>query len=271
MLLSIFLITCNEEKRLARTLEAASALAEDIVLVDSGSQDKTLEIASTYGARVFDRVWEGYGPQKRFAEDQCHHDWVLNLDADEVLTPDLIQEIKTLFEQGPPPYKFYRLRLVSVYPHQDRPRPFADFQNCVRLYNRRFGRYADHPTWDRVVLPPNTPSGQLKNKACHYSILDLHHFIDKENRYTSLQAQTQKTKAPFLLILRLCLEFPFSFLKTYLLRRHIFGGMYGFCLSVSHAHARFSRIAKMWEHHVFKEKAGAFPELKQTPSPDKTK
>jgi len=79
--LSVFVIARNEERRIGAVLAAARALSDDLVVVDSGSTDRTIEIAKAAGAHVFHREWQGYGPQKRFAEEQCRHDWLLNLDA----------------------------------------------------------------------------------------------------------------------------------------------------------------------------------------------
>ena len=95
--LSIFIIAQNEVDRIGRTIEAARALSDDIILVDSGSTDGTQALAESLGARVIFNAWPGYGQQKRFAEEQCRHDWLLNLDADEVVPPDLAAEIAALF------------------------------------------------------------------------------------------------------------------------------------------------------------------------------
>lgn len=94
--LSIFIITRNEADRLPRTLAAIRTLSDDIVVVDSGSTDDTVALAAAAGARTLHRDWEGYGPQKRFAEEQCRHPWLLNLDADEWIPPHLADEIREI-------------------------------------------------------------------------------------------------------------------------------------------------------------------------------
>jgi glycosyltransferase involved in cell wall biosynthesis len=100
--LSVFIIARDEADRITRTLEAVSALSDDIIVIDSGSRDGTVALAKEAGARVIHNEWPGYGQQKRFAEQQCRHNWMLNLDADEVVPPELAGEIAALFAHGDP-------------------------------------------------------------------------------------------------------------------------------------------------------------------------
>lgn len=119
--LSIFIIAQNEADRIGRTIEAARALSDDIVVVDSGSSDGTQALAVSLGARVIFNAWPGYGQQKRFAEDQCRHDWLLNLDADEVVPPDLAAEIVALFAKGSPASDAYKVRIAEIFPGEGAP------------------------------------------------------------------------------------------------------------------------------------------------------
>lgn len=244
--LSVFLITLNEEARLGRTLSAVQDLAGEIVVVDSGSADATVEIAKKHGARVFHREWAGYGPQKRFAEQQCCYDWLLNLDADEVVTPELAAEIRALFSGSQPPPGAYRLRIRTVYPGEDRPRFFARTYNEIRLYHKNVGCYRDHPVYDRVVVESGR-IGQLRACVYHYEFISFSHLIGKLNRLTDLQAATARGRNKPLLYARLLFEMPITFLKFYLLRGHVFGGYKGFVVSLSSAFMRTMRLAKMLE------------------------
>src|SRR5688572_2895484 len=99
--LSVFIIARNEADRLGETLRAVRGLTDDLVVVDSGSTDGTQVLAESLGARVVHHDWAGYGPQKRFAETLCRHEWLLNLDADEVVPPDLSAEIASLLAGAP--------------------------------------------------------------------------------------------------------------------------------------------------------------------------
>lgn len=240
---SAFLITRNEEQRLPATL-AALQWADEIVVVDSGSVDRTEEIARDAGARFHHHDWTGYGAQKRHAEGLCSHDWVLNVDADEVVTDELAREIADLLATRPSPAG-YRVRILNVYPGDSGPRPFANDYDVVRFYHRAAGSYRDHPLFDRVVL--SGPERRLRGAIHHNPLLSLHHMVEKENAYSSYVAETAGQRSRTGLLLRLPFEMPVAFLKFYFLRRHVFGGWKGFMFSLTAAFARTLRIAKMLE------------------------
>lgn len=248
MPLSVFLITKNEEARLGQVLDAVGDLSDDIVIVDSGSTDKTLEIAQKFGARTFHRDWAGYGGQKRYAEDQCKHDWLLNLDADEVLTPALRHEIATLFATEDPVPGAYKLRIRNLYPGDKKPRPFANDYNVVRLYHCSSGRYRDDPVYDRVVLSANVRAQQLAAPIHHHSIINWFHMVDKANHFTGHEIAKVAARPRGILMVRLFTEMPFQFLRNYVLRGHIFGGWKGFVFALNTAFLRTLRIAKALEH-----------------------
>lgn len=244
---SVFLITRNEAARLPRTL-AALSWADEIVVVDSGSSDQTIEIAREFGAKVHHRDWEGYGPQKVFAEGLCRNDWLLNVDADEVVTPELAREIKDLDGAAP---GAYRIRILNVYPGDERPRPWANDYNVVRLYHRGVAGYRDHPLFDRVES--RGAVGQLDRPIHHYPLISWEHFIEKENRYSSYTAQAAAPRRRWTLLLRLPFEMPASFVKFYFLRRHFTGGWKGFVFALSAAFMRTLRLAKMLETYQQKK------------------
>ncbi len=243
--ISVFIITRNEEERLARTL-AALAWADQVVVVDSGSTDNTEQIARAAGAEFHHRDWTGYGPQKVFAEGLCRNDWLLNVDADEVVTPELAAEMKAAVADDASPAG-YKVQIWNVYPGDQRPRRFANDYNVVRLYHRAAGGYRDHELFDRVVLEGT--ARQLKAPIHHFPLTSFHHFVDKENTYSTYVAGVSKRRGRAGLILRLVLEMPLSFLKFYFLRRHLFGGWKGFMFSLTAAFSRTLRIAKMLEKH----------------------
>jgi glycosyltransferase involved in cell wall biosynthesis len=245
--ISAFIIAQNEEARLPRTIAALRSWVDEIIVVDSGSTDRTVELARSVGAKVFYREWSGYGNQKRFAEKCCRNDWVLNVDADEVVTPALADEICGLFsgENRPRPGG-YKVRILNVYPGDQKPRPFADDYNVVRLYHRAVGRYREHPIFDRVILK-ETPPRQLSHPIYHYSYISLAHIIEKNNKFSSFRTESFPPRSRPYLLFRLWFEFPVSFLKSYFLRRHCTGGWKGFYFSLCLAFLRTTVVAKMLE------------------------
>jgi len=244
--LSVFIITRDEEMRIGRTLAALNDLADDILVVDSGSTDNTVAIAQSMRARVIFRAWEGYGQQKQFAEQQCRHRWVLNVDADEVVTPELAAEIRALFDPQPPRPGAYNIHILTVYPGDARPRRFARDYNVVRLYHRAVGAYRPHPSFDRVELV-NVAPAQLNAPLWHYPIVDWHGFIEKLNGFSTFQASLPSKHSGAMLKLRLVSEFPINFFKSYILRAHFTGGWKGFYFAFNQAFMRTSRIAKILE------------------------
>jgi len=240
--LSVTIITKNEGDRLDRCLEALRGLADEIVVVDSGSTDDTMAVAQRLGARVEQHVWNGYGPQKRAAEDYAHTDWILNLDADEVATPTLVQEIKALMAIGPP-LRAYRFKIRNVYPGKDRPRWLADSHNYVRLYDKRAVRFRESAVHDTVDTKDEAV-GQLKGTATHFSVRSWEHVRRKHDAYTTLQAQTLR-KPKWWILLRLPFEYPATFLRYYIFRGHFTGGWDGIYTSHLASLARIMRLRKM--------------------------
>lgn len=253
--LSIFLIARDEADRLPATLAAVRPLSHDILVVDSGSTDGTQDIARQAGARVITQAWSGYGEQKRFAEDRCQYDWVLNLDADEVVPPDLAAEIAALFQTGEPPLDGYRLRIAEIFPGEQAPHRWAYVLSPVRLYRRSRGRYSNSPVHDRVDMAEDARIGTLRGTLHHFSVRSLGEQIAKLNRYTDAQADDLDRRGERLSVLRLALEFPANFFKAWIGRRHILRGVYGFMTAMNFAFYRYLRVAKHWERRL-KRKAG---------------
>lgn len=252
--LSVYIITLNEEKRLPQTLAAASEVADEIVVVDSGSTDKTEEIAKSFGAKFIFNKWKNISSQKNFAENQCSNDWVLSLDADEVLSPGLIEEIKKI--KTAPAALAYKVKIGNMYPGYAKPRPFTRRYNLVRLYNRKTGgNMPDDLTHDRVVLRSGVKPAQLRHEIYHYSYLDLFHLWNKLNVYTNELVKTAVVTNKKYSRLRLLTEFPRQFLTYYIGRRNCFDGWWGFINSTTMAYFRFLKIAKYFEYKMLEAEA----------------
>jgi glycosyltransferase involved in cell wall biosynthesis len=248
MQLSCCIIAHNEADRIERCIRAVNGIVDEIVVVDSGSTDDTVDRCKALGAKVFFNKWEGYGPQKRFAEDCARHDWILNLDADEVVTPKLAGEIAALKSSQKKLLPAYRFRQVTVYPGHERPRLWADYHNYVRLYDRRLVRFRTSLVHDTVDTGSHRV-GQLKGIALHFSWRSVEHVGAKLDRYTDLQAKELK-KSRLQILARLPFEYPVQFFRYYVLRRNFTGGLTGVHVSHVIARARTNRLRKLLDQRA---------------------
>lgn len=248
--LSVFIIAMNEADRIGDTIRAVRDLTDDLVVVDSGSTDGTQAIAAALGARVIHHPWPGYGPQKRFAEEQCRHTWVLNLDADEVVPPELAAAIRDTFAAVEASRDAYRLGIAEIFPGERRPHPWAYTLWPVRLYRLDRGRYSPSLVHDRVDLLPGARVGRLRPPIHHFSVRSLGDQVEKLNRYSDQQADDLDLRGVTIPAWRIFAEFPAAFLKAYFGRRHFVRGGYGFLTAMNYAIARHLRVAKHYERRL---------------------
>lgn len=245
-LISAYVRTKNEARLIDAVVRAALLAADEVVVVDSGSTDGTVEIASKAGARVLTQRWLGNGKQKRFAEEHCRHNWLLDLDADEVLSPALAAEMRALMAKGEPPFRIYRTPVAIAPPLA---RPWIGFGGVVRhkLYDRRHVRAPDHAAWDQFPVAKGEKTGAFKAPIIHYAFTDTTHLIDKLNRNSSTRARELPPKSAPLLVLRIFFGLPFYVAKRYFLDGLFRGGVDGFSFSMLSGFGRWMRDVKMYE------------------------
>lgn len=250
--LSVYVVTLNEEKRLTKTLKQAQKVADEIIVVDSGSTDKTVEIAQKHNAKVIHNEWKSYCDQKHFAEQQCSNDYVLMLDADEVLSDELVKEIKALKKN--PQYNAYRTKITDMFPTDIEPSKFANSFNPVRLYNKKYvSMPKDKMNKDRVKVPENMPIAQLQAPIHHYSIISIEDTVHKHNIHsTELQKTLEKENRTYS-IFRLVVELPYQFTRYYIFKKFIFRGVYGFIMANVIAYFRFLKVAKRIETQMLRK------------------
>jgi glycosyltransferase involved in cell wall biosynthesis len=256
--LSAYIRTLNESSRIAEAVRAALAVADEVVVVDSGSTDGTRQIAEAAGARVIAQPWLGNGGQKRAGEDACRHDWLLDLDADEVVSSELAAEIRALFASGPPAGGVYALKLVTVPPYGPVwTRASLSWRN--KLYDRRRVRMPDHKAWDQLALSPDMTPTRLRGALWHHSFRNIGHVVDKLNRVSGVRARESRLKSYPAVVLRVIFAMPVYFLRHYLLRGLWRAGLYGFAMAVTAAVGRWLRDVKMLERHYDRRRAGSAP------------
>ena len=223
--LSAVVITLDEEADIGRTLEAVR-FADEILVVDSGSRDRTVEICRSRGARVLMRPFDGYGPQKRFAVEQAQNDWVLCVDADEVLTPELASAIQALLAQGPP-LPAYRLTFHTVFMGQALSRGAIGHRGHVRLFDRRRARWTTARVHEAVEV--DGPVGSLPGVVHHYNVRDLSEAIAKLDLYSRMGAEEllRRGRRARSVAALLALT-PYHFLRYWLLNGNLLNGTPGF-------------------------------------------
>jgi glycosyltransferase involved in cell wall biosynthesis len=240
--LSLIVITRDAALELADCLASVPFAAEAIV-VDSGSRDDTVAMAQRCGARVIERGWDGFGPQKNFAVAQAHYDWVLCVDADERVTAELGASIRALFATGTPPASAYavarRNRFLGRWLTHGEGYP--DWN--VRLFDRRRARWSDDPVHEHVVA--DAPVARLRGDLEHASAESLEAYIAKQNHYTSLQAAAMHARGERASAWRVALSPAARFFRFYVIKLGFLDGIPGFAHIAIGAFASFLKYAKL--------------------------
>ena len=234
--LSVTIITKNEEKRIAKCLESVS-FADEILVVDSGSTDRTVEIAKQHGARVIEQTWLGYGRQKQFAVEQAKNDWVLCLDADEWLSDKLAKSI--MDELRAPKFFAYESARCNKFMgrwlrHGD---GYPDWS--LRFFNSNNARWSDDPVHERVISKDVV--GRLRGDLMHTSEDGLVEYIKKQKRYAEIQAAQYSGRNIGYLILRAVFSFISRLIRLYVWKRGFLDGFPGFAHSCISAWAGFNK------------------------------
>ena len=243
--LSVILITRNEEANLDDCLASLEGIAQQIVVVDTNSSDRTLEIAKKHGATLSQPAdWPGFGPQKNRALDLATSEWVLSLDADERLTPALKSEILTAIHHSAhvdcfaiPRLSWYCGRFIR---HSGWSPDYVD-----RLFKRGTARFSDDLVHERLI-----PSGQiakLENPMLHYSFMNYSQVLQKLDRYSTASAEQAFAKGKTSNPLKAVLHGAWAFFRTYILRAGFLDGPQGFALAVSNGQGTYYRYIKLWQ------------------------
>ena len=243
MKLSITLITLNSEKTLEPVLQAV-AWADEIVLVDSGSTDKTLEIAQRFKAKIVHRDFDGYGSQKNFATQQASHDWILSLDDDEILTTELQTEIQRLDLQNTD-YQGFKIPRSLIFLGK-LLRFSGEYKRLtLRLFNRNHGNWNAEYVHESVEVQGKV--GVLKGQILHDSYRDLTDYFNKFNKYTSLGAKTLSERGKTASTFKIISRFTTTFLKIYFLKGSCLDGYAGFMWALLTAMNPVVKYAKLRE------------------------
>lgn len=244
MRITATVVTLNEERNIARAIESLRC-ADEVVVVDCGSTDRTCEIAVRLGARVIEEPWRGYARQKNFAAGVAEYEWILSIDADESITEELEAEILTLKKDGArfDGYSFPRLaqylgrwiRHSGWYPDRK-----------VRLYDRRKAEWVGEFVHESVRV--NGTVGELQGNLLHYTCASLSEHLRTLDRYTSLAARELAAQGKAVTMRRLTMDPAWTFFRTYVLQRGFLDGRQGLAIAWMAALYTFLKYAKACEN-----------------------
>jgi glycosyltransferase involved in cell wall biosynthesis len=247
--ISAFIIAYNEEKKILPALQSI-AFCDEIIVVDSGSADNTVNICLDFGAKVIHKKWPGYAKQKQFALEQCRYNWCLNIDADERISSQLQTEIKFVLSQKKPA-EAYQLSRKNEFLKKMPPRG-VHLDYHTRLFKRKKAYYNTH----KLVHESISISGKIKKLHApffHISKETIAVFQHEIDNYSSLRAYEKITQGNRPSLSKLLLVFPLSFIKKYFLQRAFMFGVRGLILSFMCAYYNFMKEAKLWEGNVNNE------------------
>jgi glycosyltransferase involved in cell wall biosynthesis len=245
---SACIITLNEEDRIREACESVS-WADEIVVVDSGSSDRTREIAQECGARVIENAWPGFAAQKQFAVDQASHEWIFSLDADELVSEELRAAIISLFSKAEgtladgyliPRRAFYMGRWIrggGWYPDQQ-----------LRLYRKSKGRWQGSHIHEAVKMDPDARVETLNGDLLHYTVRNAaeHHRMIGE-RYAPLGARKMLEQGRRTSALKIATVGPATFIRSYVLKGGFRDGLAGLSIASFAAHHAFLKHLQLWE------------------------
>jgi glycosyltransferase involved in cell wall biosynthesis len=244
-LLSTVIITCNEENNLRKSLPKLS-WCNEIIIVDSGSTDNTLEVCKQFGCRIYTRPFNGYGAQKQFAVSLASNQWVLCLDADEVLSDALVEEIKE--EMKSPSAAGYLIPMTFVFMGKEFRYGKESWRYFLRLFNKELGNFDDRKVHEKIRV-----EGELKkfrNNIFHYSYRSITHYFNKFNKYSSYGAEIAYHQGETRSLLMVILAIPLNFIKYYIIELNILNGTSGFYWSAFNAFYHFVKYIKIREFHA---------------------
>lgn len=251
--LSAIVITRNEAHNLHDCLQSMYGLVNEIIVVDSQSTDDTVAIAQQHGAKVVQPVdWPGFGPQKNRALDLATCEWVLSIDADERVTPELAAEIKQVLQAAVSDVAYKLPRLSSYcgkFIHHAGWQP--DY--VLRLFKRGTAKFSDDLVHERVVT--ELPVHALHNHLLHYSYLNFSQVLSKVDAYSSASAKQAYARGKRSSVAGALGHGAWAFFRTYVIRRGFLDGGHGLALSISNAETSYYKYLKLWQMQQTEEAA----------------
>ncbi len=242
MKITAIIPTYNEEIHIAKAIESVD-FADEILVIDSYSKDKTVEIAKNYNVKIIQRVFDDFSTQKNFAIEKATHEWIYILDADERVTPAVKKEIIQAIKDPKDCVGFYVKR---TFYFSGRKVNYSGFQRdkVIRLFLKEFCKYNGNPVHERITA--NGKLGYFKHKIDHFSYRNYDHYISKMNHYAVLRAKQLHTQSKKATIYHFLIKPSARFFIHYFVRLGVLDGFTGFLVAKTQAYGVLARYIKLW-------------------------
>lgn len=240
--LSVVIITLNEERNITRCLNSVKEIADDIVVVDSGSVDRTKEICLSYNVNFIERKWTGYSDQKNFGNTQARYDWILSIDADEELSKELIESIKEIKSKGE--IGFYKINRLANYCGKWIKHSGWYPDTKLRIFDRRIAKW-EGVIHEGLVSEKEINAPLLKGNCFHYTYYTITEHITQANNFSELSALELAQRGKKTGFGKYFFSPLIKFIKSYFIRAGFLDGMYGLAIALISAQAVFWKYAKL--------------------------
>ncbi len=241
---SAAIITFNEEIIIEKTLSKLD-WCDEIVIIDSGSTDKTIEICKKYNCNIYHNEFKGFGQQKQIALDKCKNNWVLSIDADEVLSDALREELINTFKSDKIKYNGFYLPFATNYLGKTLKFCGLRREKHLRLINKNHAHFTTPKVHESIIVEGDV--SKMKNKVIHYTYRSISHHLSKMNAYTDNAALEYFKKNKKISKFKTIIKFPVSFVNVYFIKGGIFDGYQGFMWSLFSAFYTSLKYAKLIE------------------------
>jgi glycosyltransferase involved in cell wall biosynthesis len=243
-LLTVVIISYNEEENIGRCIDSIRSIADEIIVLDSFSIDKTKEIALRKGALVKQEKFQGYIEQKNYALQLASHNFILSLDADEALDETLANAIG--LEKKQFGFKAYRMNRCAIYCGRPIRHGLWYPDKKTRLFDRRIANWGGMNPHDKIELKESTPAKHLPGDILHYSYNSIEQHIDQSNNFTSISAASLFSSGQRSNWMKILINPLWTFIHGYLIRLGFLDGFYGFIIAVNSAHQTFLKYVKLY-------------------------
>lgn len=241
--LTTVIITFNEEANIERCLKAVLPISDEIIVIDSFSRDNTVDICKKFNVKVVQKQWEGYSAAKNYASEIAENEWILSVDADEVVSPPLALAISNILKN--PVYKVYKILRLNNYCGRWIKYGGWHKEFRKRLYNKSYVKWNDNEVHEDIEVKENLPVGKIDENLLHYSYRSISEHRVKTEKYATLSAREMFRKGKKPSYFKLLFSPAFKFIKDYIFRCGFMDGYYGYIIARENAFYTMQKYSKL--------------------------